>query len=75
MMKTVRWITYAIVFLGSASSCSEKQNNTVMICVSSTAHKYHAKRCRGVKACTHEIKKVTLAEAEDLGKTPCGFCY
>ncbi len=55
------------------ASCSS--NNTVMICVSPTAHKYHSTRCKGVKACTHQIKKLTIKEAEELGKTPCGYCY
>ena len=73
MNKILKLVAFILILYLAIVSCSG--NDTVMICVSSTAHKYHAKRCRGVKACTHEIKKVTIAEAEDLGKTPCGFCY
>lgn len=55
-------------------SCAD-QGNRVFICVSPGAHKYHATRCRGLKACTHQIKKVTLEEAAQLGKTACRLCY
>lgn len=48
--------------------------NDVYVCVSKTAHKYHfTKSCRGLRACTHEIVKKSLKEAQGLGYTLCGF--
>jgi hypothetical protein len=72
MRRTI--LTFTVVFLQLLFySCST--DNTVMICVSRTSFKYHSKQCKGMRACTHEIEKVTIAEAEAMGKTPCGFCY
>jgi hypothetical protein len=62
----------AWVFL--LASCAP-QGNMVFICASAGATRYHATRCRGLNACTHPIKKVTLQQAEQLGKTACRLCY
>ena len=66
-------ITWLIFFSFSLISCSDI--DTVIICVSRTSHKYHARSCKGVKSCTHELKQVSVAEAKQMGKSPCGFCY
>ena len=47
----------------------------VLICKSGTAYAYHARECRGLNQCTHTIEKVTLAEAKEMRRTPCGYCY
>lgn len=47
----------------------------VLICQSKTAKAYHSHNCKGLDRCTHEIVKVTLEEAQQMGRTPCGFCY
>lgn len=53
---------------------TSSQNNDVYVCVSKTAHKYHfTKSCRGLRACTHEIVKKSLKEAQGLGYTLCGY--
>ena len=45
---------------------------TVYICTGPYAQRYHGKKsCRGLKNCSGSIKKVTLDEARQLGKTPC----
>ncbi|MBK8473510.1 MAG: hypothetical protein IPL33_15940 [Sphingobacteriales bacterium] len=46
----------------------------VYICQSRSAYAYHNMR-RGLKNCRHSVEKVSLAEAERLGKRPCGYCY
>lgn len=52
-----------------------KGTGDVYICVSKTASKYHiTATCKGLKECTHEIKKVTVTEAKKLGyKNLCGW--
>jgi hypothetical protein len=48
--------------------------NDVYICGAKCAKKYHfSKSCRGFSSCKHEIKKVTLKEAEGFGLTLCGW--
>lgn len=49
-------------------------NNTVYICASSSAAKYHLKAdCRGLKRCKHTIQTVTLDHAEGRGLGLCGY--
>lgn len=46
----------------------------VYICGPKGAKKYHfSKTCRGLSNCKHEIKKVTLKEADNFGLTLCGW--
>lgn len=46
----------------------------VYICDSKGAKRYHLdKDCRGLSNCKAEIKKVTLNDAKDSGKTLCGY--
>ena len=59
----------------SKSLASVKPETYVLICQSKTAKAYHSHNCRGLGKCTHEIVKVTLEEAQQMGRTPCGFCY
>ena len=48
----------------------------VYICVSPGAYAYHRNRdCRGLRACTHVIRAVTSAYAEELGRRRCHNCY
>lgn len=62
-------------FATSHTKTKTPQTEYVLICVSPTAHSYHIGQCRGLQKCTHEIKKVTLSEAQQMGRKPCGFCY
>jgi hypothetical protein len=75
-MQILRRIIFVFFVSQVFSFCSSKDStDSVIICISRTSYKYHARKCQGVRSCTHEIKKVTLEEAKNLGKTPCGFCY
>lgn len=50
--------------------------DSVYICVSKTGHKYHSNRdCTGLAKCTHEIRKVTKAQAIKMGYSACKICY
>lgn len=48
---------------------------SVYICNSKTAKKYHySKTCRGLNACSHDIKSVSLSDAKSKYKrTLCGW--
>lgn len=67
----------SIIFLAllmSIISCG-RDNNKVLICDSPGARRYHKNECSGLNNCTHDIKKVTIKQAEKEGKTPCKICY
>ena len=49
-----------------------KSADTVYVCVSPTAKKFHySKACPGLQKCTHEIKETTKVAAEKSGYTVC----
>jgi len=58
-----------------AAATSAPKADSVYICVSTASHKYHSHMCRGLARCTHEIKRVTKAQAIRWGYTPCKICY
>lgn len=66
-------IFFTLILMGFLTTSN--QSSDVYICVSKTASKYHlSSMCKGLKECTHEIKKVTLKEANQLGyKKQCGW--
>jgi hypothetical protein len=46
----------------------------VYICKGKYSKRYHyIKNCRGLSNCSTDIYKVTLSEAEELGRTLCGW--
>lgn len=51
------------------------QSQQVLICESSSSYAYHAYKCSGLSRCTHSISKLSLQEAQNLGRKPCKICY
>lgn len=48
----------------------------VYICTGPQSKKYHkTENCRGLNKCSGSIKKITLDEAKQIGRTPCKICY
>ena len=61
--------------IGGASTAAEK-DNYVYICTGKSSKRYHkTDRCKGLDNCKGTVKKVTLSQAEDKGRTPCKICY
>lgn len=59
-----------------ANNLHEKAQTYVYICNSSSAYAYHSDiNCRGLARCTHGVSKVTLEEAQRMGRKPCHICY
>ncbi len=53
-----------------------QSKETVYICNSKGATKYHAEEnCRGLNNCKAEILSVDKKEAIKLGREECGWCY
>lgn len=54
----------------------EQETGEVYICTGRSSHAYHSnKDCFGIRSCRGRVKKVTIEEAEELGRTPCHFCH
>jgi len=52
------------------------QNETVYICDSEGATKYHSKNnCRGLNNCKADIVPMDKKDAIKLGRDECGWCY
>jgi hypothetical protein len=63
-----------LLFLLITLTSFNKVDDKVFICGSTGASKYHySESCRGLNACKHQIVKVTLNEAKNLGLTLCGW--
>ena len=75
-------ITSTVVFTyGSFPLSTTRPNSTpvvdsVYLCFSGSAYAYHRTlHCTGLNRCTHEIGKVSSADAvKKYGRKPCGYC-
>ncbi|ASS47988.1 MAG: hypothetical protein A3D31_01145 [Candidatus Fluviicola riflensis] len=67
----MRLLIVGILFLLCSSVGSE---TTVYICDSPYATKYHySKSCKGLEKCTHQLKELTLKEAQAKQYGLCGY--
>lgn len=52
-----------------------KQQTYVYICEGKYSKRYHSSpNCRGLDNCKGGVEKVTLEEAQKMGRTPCHVC-
>lgn len=64
--------TLLIAVVAYSFSFIPVSGDSVYICVSTSAKKYHfSKSCHGLQRCTHTIKETTKADAVKLGYTVC----
>lgn len=69
-------LSLLIAFSTFKSKPTTLKEEYVYVCVSGTAYAYHNKEtCRGLRSCTHTIKKVSYAEAKKMKRKACGYCY
>ncbi len=48
----------------------------VYICTGPRSEAYHkTDHCFGLNRCSGDIERVTKAEAKDMGRHECGYCY
>lgn len=58
----------------TATAVSEAEDAVVFVCKSAGAKRYHFKNnCRGLKRCKYQIEQSSLANAENIGLTLCGY--
>ncbi|WP_179412654.1 hypothetical protein HDF19_13130 [Mucilaginibacter sp. E4BP6] len=67
-MKTSLLILLLIV------TVAQVPTTTVYVCSGAKGKKYHLRAdCRGLSSCQHKIIKMTLAQAQKMGLTLCGW--
>lgn len=77
-MKTILPILLSVTLYscgGGASDSDSNDSDYVIICLSEDAYAYHDHQCMGLDECDGGTEELTVKEAEDEGRTPCGFCY
>ncbi|MDX1908364.1 MAG: SH3 domain-containing protein [Bacteroidia bacterium] len=47
----------------------------VLICMGASAYAYHTHYCSGLNRCRSEVVSVAEAQAVQMGRTPCRYCY
>jgi len=61
-------------FSPDAEKVALTSSTIVYVCDSQSSKKYHYKKnCRGLNACSHEIKSTTLTNARSMKLTLCGW--
>lgn len=66
--------TAALLCCMLLSGCGDRKR--VYICTGPQSERYHkTDHCKGLRRCSGSIERITISEAHDLGRTPCGYCY
>ena len=48
----------------------------VWICTGPQSKRYHNDiECKGLDSCSGDTKYITITQAQDMGRTPCPYCY
>lgn len=55
---------------------NEEETGDVWICTGESSHAYHSNRdCYGLGSCRADIERISIAEAIEIGRTPCHYCH
>ena len=77
----MKYLPLLLIFLLSCSNKQKEynyqdQDNDVYICTGSMSKKYHCdENCIGLKRCSGITRKVSVEEAQSMGRKECKFCY
>ena len=78
-MNGLKWggmVLFSLVVLVQFScSGSTREGEEVLVCLSEDAYAYHSSECMGFNQCDSDSEWISLEEAKEEGRTPCGFCY
>lgn len=90
-MKNKTLLLFALLAIVSCGGTKEKESkqeptraeqkhvhhyDEVFVCTGKYAKRFHCDEdCKGLQSCRSEIVVMSIEEAEDLGLTPCGYCY
>lgn len=59
----------------NGTSTDNQDSNEVLICEGENAYAYHEHECQGFNECEASSEWVSIDEAQNMGRTPCGYCY
>lgn len=69
-------VSPAFVPLSAATAKANTTETAVYVCVSKSSVAFHSTdECSGLNRCTHEIKAMSTADAQRMGKRACLKCY
>ena len=68
-------LALSFMLLIGACSGGKSSENDVLICHSVDAYAYHDHECQGYEQCNDGGDWVSLEEALEMRRAPCGFCY
>jgi hypothetical protein len=79
MKQVLIYLTISLLlasFTATNAEYNSVEQTKVYVVMSSSSYAYHkTKNCSAVKKATHEVKEVTLEEAQKMGRKPCKICY
>ena len=64
-----------ITSCGNSSSNGRDDQSDVIICLSEDAYAYHDHQCMGLGQCDSNTEEISIAQAKNMGRKACGFCY
>lgn len=51
-------------------------DGSAYICTGPQSEVYHStKRCKGLRRCSGDLRKLSINEAENIGRRECKWCY
>lgn len=83
-MKNLIFLSIVFLFFTACNSKDENSKliddsstpNSVYVCTGPSSKAYHnSKGCDGLRNCSKEIKSVSIEEAKNMKRRPCGYCY
>ena len=81
LLRYKRWLLGAALLVLAVAlyfgvSSAPVGSDSVYVCYSGTSVAYHrTSGCNGLGRCTHEVKQMSVADAQSNGKRACRKCY
>lgn len=61
---------------GLISSNNQSSQQMVYICTGPNSKRYHrSSNCKGFNRCSGSVRKLSVEQARQMGRTPCKWCY
>lgn len=64
-----------LILIINSCSADNHEENEVLVCLSEDAYAYHDHECMGFNQCDGGSDWVSMEEAQEMHRTPCGYCY
>ena len=65
----------AVGYVSAKDAPADDEQTYVYICTGPSSKVYHTSpKCNGLRNCSKDIKKVTLEQAQQMGRRACKIC-